>query len=563
MTAFSSSSQAGSSGSHIDSALLETIVSLVPGNVYWARLDGTILGANEAQAKAFGFSDKNKLVGKRLREVCSNQMVARQHEANNEKVLQEHKTLSFEEWDEQPGQGRVCYLANRAPLQHQGITIGVLCVSIDITKQKVLELQLRTERDNAIHLVKENESLIYGLYQSITGKRPQERMPIDHLIKSFRTFYENILAVLPFHVYWMDRSGKYLGCNDNQAKSMGLKSRLDVIGKKNSELPNAEVADPLIIKALDDTNEKIMSSGEALSLEEKDPSGAKISLTRKLPMRDALGEVIGLVGISVDITAEKSLEEMKLKVMTTEEGVKTSRLLAQIIAHELRTPFSAMDFMMDGLAQYLSPMIKEAQAKNIIPERSVKYLEAIPARMSKILYSANRFIDMMLMMGNIDNLKAELSPLSMKETLEHALKSYPFMEGDEALLKLDFSKDFKIKGDLKLLEHVIFNLLKNAIYYVKSAQKGRIEIWLEPAENAANSLELHPMNILHFKDTGKGISPSILPFIFEPFFSRTRHGTGIGLAFCRRVMQEHQGSISCESIEGEFAHFILSFPVLN
>jgi PAS domain S-box-containing protein len=559
MTAFSSSA----SSSHIDSALLETIVSLVPGNVYWARLDGTILGANDAQAKAFGFSDKNKLVGKKLREVCSNQMVARQHEANNEKVLQEHKTLSFEEWDEQLGQGRICYLANRAPLQHQGITIGVLCVSIDITKQKILELQLRTERDNAIHLVKENESLIYGLYQSITGKRPQERMPIDHLIKSFRTFYENILAVLPFHVYWLDRSGKYLGCNDNQAKSMGLKSRLDVIGRGNQDLPNAENLGSAVIKTLDETNEKIMASGEPFSLEEFDLSGQRTFLTRKLPMRDSTGEVIGLVGISVDITAEKSLEEMKLKVMTTEEGVKTSRLLAQIIAHELRTPFSAMDFMMDGLAQYLSPMIKEAQTQGIIPERSVKYLEAIPARMSKILYSANRFIDMMLMMGNIDSLKATLSPLSMKEALEYALKSYPFMEGDEALLQLDFSKDFKIKGDLKLLEHVIFNLLKNAIYYVKAAQKGKIEIWFEPAQNSPNLPNSLPMNILHFKDTGKGISPDILPFIFEPFFSRTRHGTGIGLAFCRRVMHEHQGAITCESIEGEFAHFILSFPAVG
>ena len=83
MTAFSSSG----SSSHIDTSLLETIVSLVPGNVYWARLDGTILGANDAQAKAFGFADKNKLVGKKLREVCVNQMVARQHEANNERVL--------------------------------------------------------------------------------------------------------------------------------------------------------------------------------------------------------------------------------------------------------------------------------------------------------------------------------------------------------------------------------------------------------------------------------------------------------------------------------------------
>ncbi len=553
MAAFSSSGS-----SPVDVSLLETIVALVPGNVYWARLDGTILGANEAQAKAFGFSDKNKLIGKKLREVCVNQMVERQHQTNNEKVLQEHKALSFEEWDEQPGQGRICYLANRAPLQHQGLTIGVLCVSIDITKQKIFEQQLRAERDNAIHLVKENESLIYGLYQSITGTRPKERMPIDDLIKSFRTFYENILAILPFNVYWLDRSGHYLGCNDNQAKSGGLKSRLEIVGLCNADLP-LHRGRPDIFKVLDETNEKIMSEGVALSIEEIGEGDDKnrTFLTRKLPMRDASGEVIGLVGISVDITADKDLENMKLKVMTTDEGVKISRFLAQIIAHELRTPFSAMDFMMDTLRQYLSPMITVAKEKGLISERSIPHLEVIPDRMSKILYSANRFIDMMLMMGNIDSLKAEIVPLSMKKVVELALKAYPFMEGDEALLTLNLSADFQIQGDMKLLEHVMFNLLKNAIYYIKAAGKGKIEIWLEPTSAKENP---HAFNLLHFKDTGKGIAADILPFIFEPFFSRTRHGTGIGLAFCRRVMQEHQGMISCESVEGEFAHFVLSFP---
>jgi signal transduction histidine kinase len=246
--------------------------------------------------------------------------------------------------------------------------------------------------------------------------------------------------------------------------------------------------------------------------------------------------------------------------MTTEEGVKTARLLAQIMAHELRTPFSAMDFMMETLRQYLDPMLEKSKELGIVPERAVRSLALIPGRMSKILYSSNRFIDMMLMMGTIDTLKAELSPLSMKAVVEYALKSYPFMDGDEQLLVLDLSNDFTLSGDMKLLEHVMFNLLKNALYYVKAAGKGKIEIWLEPTKAKDNPTAF---NLLHFKDTGKGIANDVLPYIFEPFFSKTRHGTGVGLAFCRRVMQEHHGLIHCESIEGEFAHFVLSFPNLK
>ena len=81
--------------------------------------------------------------------------------------------------------------------------------------------------------------------------------------------------------------------------------------------------------------------------------------------------------------------------------------------------------------------------------------------------------------------------------------------------------------------------------------QGKITIWLESDSKK---------NKLHFKDNGSGISPKIIRFIFNRFFSKTTHGTGIGLTFCKLVMQEFGGNITCYSEEGKFTQFILDFP---
>ena len=70
-------------------------------------------------------------------------------------------------------------------------------------------------------------------------------------------------------------------------------------------------------------------------------------------------------------------------------------------------------------------------------------------------------------------------------------------------------------------------------------------------------------NKVFFKDTGKGISAEILPRIFDRFFSKTLHGAGVGLTFCRMVTQSLGGKITCSSIENEYTLFTLFFPNIS
>lgn len=102
--------------------------------------------------------------------------------------------------------------------------------------------------------------------------------------------------------------------------------------------------------------------------------------------------------------------------------------------------------------------------------------------------------------------------------------------------------------------NVLFNLLKNALYFIQDARKGDITIWTESSES---------FNKLHFRDTGKGISSATLPYIFESFFTQTRHGTGIGLAFCRMVIKEMGGEVRCLSELGKYTHFIVELPIVR
>ena len=89
---------------------------------------------------------------------------------------------------------------------------------------------------------------------------------------------------------------------------------------------------------------------------------------------------------------------------------------------------------------------------------------------------------------------------------------------------------------------------------MKQADKGEILITTQPGKTE---------NILIFKDTGPGMSQENVDQLFKPFFSKTKHGTGVGLSLCHNLMGAFGGRISCESVEGEFTEFKLVFPCLK
>lgn len=118
---------------------------------------------------------------------------------------------------------------------------------------------------------------------------------------------------------------------------------------------------------------------------------------------------------------------------------------------------------------------------------------------------------------------------------------------------MSLEDDFLFKGSDYYLEHVLFNLLKNTYKY--GGEDSHINIWLKN-------------HCIYFEDDGPGINEADLPYVFDRFYTTESTGMGMGLAFCKSVMEEFKGKILCESKTKEeskntYTLFKLSFPSIK
>lgn len=232
-----------------------------------------------------------------------------------------------------------------------------------------------------------------------------------------------------------------------------------------------------------------------------------------------------------------------------------------MIAHEMRTPLASINLIGSILKQWINPLIETyriaAQHKLDIPYISTKIQEQLPSNIAFIemeVGQAQQIINMLL--TNVGRNKIEGSMLTRRHiinSINEALDSYVFDFSDKKLIVLDSNTDFEFMGN-DFFINILFNLIKNSLYQIKASNRGKVYIWAELGKE---------FNRLHFKDTARGLSKEKLAQLFKPFSSDTKHGTGLGLAHCMVVMESYGGQISCKSKEGEFAEFILEFPVIK
>lgn len=253
------------------------------------------------------------------------------------------------------------------------------------------------------------------------------------------------------------------------------------------------------------------------------------------------------------------------------EVVKRERLRAMLaaastVAHELRTPLLSIRAGAAGLKRHLPALLdaysmaREAGLP-VTPLREIhlESMRGVLERFEGEVNASNTAIDMLLRNSRPFGFKEEdFSACSMAACVDTALRRYPFAsERERALVTWVEGEDFVFRGNELMMVHVLFNLLKNAVYHVVKAGKGEIVIRLESSPLGG---------CLVFRDTGPGIPEQVLPYIFTRFYSWSwghddGSGAGVGLAYCHSAMEAFGGSIACKSIEGEFSEFVLTFPV--
>ncbi len=318
---------------------------------------------------------------------------------------------------------------------------------------------------------------------------------------------------------------------------------------------------------------------------------------------------LGRLGDSGYIKQEK---QKNLELTLQEEKSKIFKTLAGTIAHELRNPLNTInligtqinDLAIDMDKQSESYQVKYNSESPIVPSISV-----IPTVKSKLLNLTSHITDSISSANNIINIilgdlsEKKIDPedffyLEPNKILSEILEKYCYKSDEEkAKVKLiPFCKenDFLIKAVPDHLTYIVFNLLKNALYYLNQYPDSIVTVGTETSNsslrtkgkaiqksdeitglprhcsprNDGGNIDYNKYNVIYVHDTGPGIPSNIIPKLFGDFYtSGKKEGTGLGLSFCKRNMRLFGGDIICES---EFAQgkngwtkFSLLFPKLS
>jgi two-component system CAI-1 autoinducer sensor kinase/phosphatase CqsS len=245
---------------------------------------------------------------------------------------------------------------------------------------------------------------------------------------------------------------------------------------------------------------------------------------------------------------------------TTKDKVFAVKVTTDTIAHEMRTPMLSIEASSEALRQ----TFKRFLAKTLSPEQHLSPYTQTSVRsmfkaMSRIEEEAMRMgHNLNLLLQNASSPKSippdtKLVP-SIADMLTINVSTYPFYSAtDLENIQLVTAQDFAVWLSPVMFDHVITNLLKNALHSIQKAGKGKILIELSRDETKG-------INTLRFKDSGSGMSRSTLAHIFTPFYTTRSNGQGLGLPFCRKVLALFGADINAESVENEFAEFTIRFP---
>lgn len=243
-------------------------------------------------------------------------------------------------------------------------------------------------------------------------------------------------------------------------------------------------------------------------------------------------------------------------VLTRYQTLDSARAIAASVAHEMRTPMATIKLHTQVLAAYLPVLIEAYQqaakyklVKDHLDEKTIIAISDISKNIQTETIRSSQAIDMLLAMTSNNRLNhKEFKVFSASACIQEAIDKYPF-EGDfKELIRFNVEKNFYIFGSDTFFTFVIFNLIKNSLYAIKEKGDGAIIITVN-------------YGAVSVKDTGQGIQASVLPHVFEDFYTTKSRSSnaGVGLSFCKRVVESFGGKITCNSQFGVGTHFKMAF----
>lgn len=220
-----------------------------------------------------------------------------------------------------------------------------------------------------------------------------------------------------------------------------------------------------------------------------------------------------------------------------------------VMAHELRTPLATVNLMGDVL---------RTLAQNDVPESKSRKIEDLASRLQNLVRNMNRQIDTQISNAQLMRLPREQSRIHAADLVAEVIHNYPYRSTRERdCVRLHVQNDFCFLASRPLFAQVVTNLLKNALHSLASASSAP-----KPGDLRVDVGLHHGKGRIAVSDDGVGIPHARQARIFEPFFStQAGIGHGLGLTFCKNVVETANGSISVHSEPAMGAVFMIDLPL--
>jgi PAS domain S-box-containing protein len=266
------------------------------------------------------------------------------------------------------------------------------------------------------------------------------------------------------------------------------------------------------------------------------------------------GELVGMVGVSVDISQRKQSEAEREALHQSErsaraEAEKANRLKDEFLAtlsHELRNPLNV-------ILGYAEVLLRSDEA------RTSQFVRKAAEVLKRNALAQSRLVRDLLDLSrlHIGKLSLNCEVVSLTTLIDNAVET---VSGEAAQKQIDIRIDgaedvIFVNADPLRLEQVVWNLLNNAVKFTPVG--GTVTIRLGSEHRRARIV---------VEDTGPGVEPQFLPHVFEMFrqadgsSSRPHGGMGIGLALVKQLIELHGGSVAAASTLGQGARFTIELP---
>lgn len=419
-------------------------------------------------------------------------------------------------------------LASNGPVENESLLTDADGVRHVISSKKVA------------HRLPSGKRIIIATLRDIT-----ERKRIEGQLQHEQALMRHLLDAIPDLIFYKDRAGAYLGCNRAFEGLTGCNEG-EIVGKTTYDLF------PDLAEAFSIQDRLVLQHQRTLRIEQSVtyPDGHQALLDTLLtPFYAPDGALLGLLGVSRDITERKAAEEeLRSAKEAAESANQTKSTFLSTMTHELRTP-------MNGVLG-LTGLLLDTELNS----EQLDLVNTIRASGDTLLTLINDILDFSKIEAN--KLELEIHNFTLRRCIEETLDlvaSQATTKGLNLAYLVDPSIPTQISQDSTRVRQILANLLSNA---VKFTEQGEIVVGVRGTPHASG-WELH----FYVQDSGMGIPSDRLGQLFQSFrqldVSTTRRfgGTGLGLAISKRLAELMGGTMWVESEVGRGSTFHFTLQV--